>query len=330
VAGWRTLHGLDPYSWTRQQVAGGASFPYPAPAALILAPFALISSIGAGILATAACVIAAPLALWILGIRDWRIYGAVALWAPVVIGWQTANFTLPLLVATALLWRCRDRPWAAAAIVAGIVSIKPIMAPLWVWLLLTRRWHAAASAVLLGIVLNAASWTVLGWHELGGWLSLLSLQDTLRDSTGYSLIALARHVGLQQQIGEALMVAFGCAAAGVAVLSIRSGRELRAFSAAVLLPIVISPQIDAHYFALLVVPLALTRPRLSWAWLAPLLLWACPATLAGGWQILLWWLLVAVVGREILMTGASPSSGETRRAAALGRRRARGAAQAGC
>jgi hypothetical protein len=327
-AGWRAVHGLDPYTWTNRQISGGVSFPYPALTALVVAPFALMSSSSASIPVTAACVAAAPLSLWILRIGDWRVYGAVALWAPVVVAWQTANFTLPLVVGVSLLWRCRDRQWGGAALAACLVSIKPIMAPLWLWLVLTRRWRTAALGAMIGILLNVVSWTVLGWNEFADWLSLLSLQGSLRDGTGYSLIALAKHLGLGQQVGVALMVALGCVLVVVAGISIRAGRELRAFGAAVLLTIVVSPQIDVHYFALLLVPLALTRPRLAWPWLVPVMLWVCPATRAEVWQIVLWWALLGVLGREIL---AAPAAGDRSRASTgLGRLDVPGVERAGC
>lgn len=311
VAGWRTLHGQDPYSWTHRQISGGVSFPYPAVTALLLAPFALVSSFAASIPVTIACIIAGPLALWSLGVRDWRVYGAIAMWEPFVSAWQTANFTLPLLVGTALLWRWRDRQWAAAALVACLVSIKPIMAPLWLWLLLTRRWRAAGRGVVIGIVLNAVAWTVLGWHELNRWISLLSLQGSLRDSTGYSLIALVNRLALADRIGVVLMVGCACVLVWIAAGSITAGRELRAFGAAVLLTIVISPQVDVHYFAFLVVPLALTRPRLSWPWLVPLVLWVCPATGGDLAQTLLWWALLVALSREFLTRSSTP--GDSRR-----------------
>jgi Glycosyltransferase family 87 len=300
VAGWRTLHGLDPYSWTHPQIAAGVSFPYPALTALLLAPFGLLSSLSGSYAITALGIVAAPLSLWLMRIRDWRVYGAVALWAPVVVGWQSANFTLVLVVGVALLWRFRNRPWVAGAIVALLVSIKPIMAPLWPWLVLTRRWRAAIIGAAMGTVVTAASWTVLGWHEFGGWLTLLSLQGRLKDSTGYGLIALATHIGVGRTVGVALMVAFGLVLTLVATLSARLKQDGRVFAAAVLLTIVISPQVDMHYFALLLVPLALVRPRLSWPWLAPLVLWASPADSSHWWQILLWWLVVGVVACELL------------------------------
>lgn len=300
VAGWRTLHALDPYRWTRGQISAGVSFPYPAVTALLLAPFGLVSRFWGSIPITAAGVVAAPLSVWILGIHDWRVYGAVALWAPVVVAWQAANFTLLLVVGTALLWRFREREWAVATLVACLVSIKPIMAPLWIWLVLMGRWRSAFLAVAIGIFLNAASWTVVGWHDLSGWLNLLSRQGSLRDSSGYSLIALATHLGLGRAVGETLMVLIGCALLAVAAISARAGKELGVFGAAVLLTIVVSPQSDVHYFAMLLVPLALARPRLAWAWLVPLVLWVCPATRAAPWQILLWWGLLAVLARELL------------------------------
>src|ERR671934_150181 len=40
--------------------------------------------------------------------------------------------------------------------------------------------------------------------------------------------------------------------------------------------ILASPIVWLHYLALLLVPVALSRPRFGWIWLAPALLWICP------------------------------------------------------
>lgn len=284
------------------------SFPYPAPVALVLAPFGLLSSFAESIPITAAGIMAAPLALWILKVRDWRVYGAVALWAPVVVAWQTANFTLLLVVGAALVWRFPERSAVTAVLVACLVSIKPILAPLWIWLLLTRRWRAAMLAVVIGVTVNAAAWTALGWHELAGWLNLLSLQGKLQDGIGYSLIALATHLALPKVVGVMVMAAFGCALVTIAVMASRTQRDLTVYGAMVLLAIVISPQADSHYFAFLLVPMAVRRPGLSWRWIVPLVLWVCPATRAHGWQILVWWSVVAVLARDFLGDWGLPAT----------------------
>ena len=48
-------------------------------------------------------------ALWLLEVRDWRIYGVVLLWPATIEAIQTANASLPLTLLVALMWRYRDR-----------------------------------------------------------------------------------------------------------------------------------------------------------------------------------------------------------------------------
>jgi hypothetical protein len=86
-----------------------------------------------------------------------------------------------------------------------------------------------------------------------------------------------------------------------------------------------TPIIWLHYFALLLVPLALVRPRLAPIWFAPLLLLAFPASEPRPWQIVatlvLGGVLTAVAMKQAppgrrRMTAAGPlSSGKPRAAA---------------
>ena len=55
IAGQRVLHGLSPYTLTHARIAAGMAFPYPAGAAVLFAPFALIARTPAGVLFTAIC-----------------------------------------------------------------------------------------------------------------------------------------------------------------------------------------------------------------------------------------------------------------------------------
>jgi hypothetical protein len=89
----------------------------------------------------------------------------------------------------------------------------------------------------------------------------------------------------------------------------RRRQERPLFALAVLLTIVISPQIDSHYFALLIAPLALAHRRMHAMWLLPLLLWVCPAAEANTWQAAVWWVVLLVLFLESLHRLAAPSEG---------------------
>jgi hypothetical protein len=76
-AGHRVLHGLTPYvDPTAPQVAKATAFVYPAPAAVLFAPFALIGRDLADALFVGMQLVAVALTLRVLEVRDWRVYGA--------------------------------------------------------------------------------------------------------------------------------------------------------------------------------------------------------------------------------------------------------------
>ena len=90
------------------------------------------------------CVFAA---LWILGVRDWRCY-VIALTSPVVVhGLYYGNLTIVMVLLVALAWRYRERARIAGLALGAAVAAKLFVWPLVVWLLLTRRFRAAAWAI---------------------------------------------------------------------------------------------------------------------------------------------------------------------------------------
>ena len=295
VAGFRVLHGTDLYSWTRGQILNGISFPYPAAAGVILAPLALLSRATSAGIFTALCIASLVLTLRVLEVRDWRIYGVALLWAPVVTGWQAGNLTLPLTLATAVIWRYRDRPALTGVLVALVVAIKPIMLPLALWLIATRRFAAGAYAAAAVLAINAVAWAVVGFTELPRWLQLLNRQSHLVPAKGYGVIAIAIHLGFSREVGIAVTVLLAAAAAAAVVVLARQGRETAAFALSVALTVIVSPQVDGHYLALLAVPLVICVPRLRPIWFAPLLLWVTPAADANTLQQIIWWCVFAAV-----------------------------------
>ncbi len=303
VAALRVLHGGNPYAWSTQQIAGGVAFPYPALTALAFVPFALLSRGLSEALFTTLCVVAA---LATLSVRDWRLYGLVIVWPPVVAAWQTANLTLLLVLGIALVWRYRERPALAGLMVALIVSLKPFTWPIALWLLCTRRYRAAGWAVSIGLALNAVAWGLLGPRAIGHYLELSSAVTSALQRSGYGVIALAMHFGASSTTGTTLAVGLSICLAAMCLLMARRGLEREALTAAIGLMLSASPLVWNHYLALLIVPLALARPKLGPEWLAPLLLWACPAENVSLWQVVLLWAVTAALMLVLLQRTLSP------------------------
>lgn len=294
VAASRLLNHGDPWAWSRAQLAGGAGFTCPAMAAIIFVPLALLPVGVADAVFTGACMVFALLTLRVLSVRDWRLYGLVLLWGPVVSAWQTANLTLLLGLGIALMWRYRDRPLIAGAIVALVISLKPFTWPLALWLLVTRRYRAACHLVWVGLALNLVAWLVVGPRRIFDYLRLSSYVTRTHFRTGYGIPALAVHLGLSPTARTVAELALALAVALVCVWEGRRGRDRPALTASIAIALLASPLLWSQYLALLIVPLALARPRLGWLWGIPFLLWACPAN-AVLWQELLLWAGAAVV-----------------------------------
>jgi hypothetical protein len=285
-AAQRVLHGMSPYvDPSSPAVTHATAFVYPAVAAVLLAPFGLLPH-GAGDITFAVLnIVAALLTLRVLEIRDWRLYGLAMLSAAVYSGWTLANVSLMLALGLALCWRYRERPAVAGTLVALLVSVKLFLWPLALWLLATRRYAALAYAVACAIALNLAAWAVLGFDELGRYTRLLHALDIAEEDRGFSLVSLARHAGLGRTESYAVMLVL---AAGVCVALLalgRRGRDLPALALATGLCLLATPIVQLHYFALLAVPLAVARPRLSAAWSLPLVIWICGSTRPLTWQV---------------------------------------------
>ncbi len=306
VAGMRLLHGGDLYAWSARQIADGVSFPYPPFAAVAFVPFGLLPRGLSSGLFTALCAIAGLGTLRVLSVRDWRLYGLVLLWSPVVAAWQTANLTLPLLLGIAVLWRFRDRPAVAGAVAALLVSLKPITWPIVLWLLATRRYRAGGWAIAGAAALNAAASTLLGPRVIGEYLHLSSLVTEALYRSGYGVIALTIHLGGSAATGIVIEAAVCVALAVACVVAGRRGREREALTLSIALMLTASPLVWNHYLALLIAPLAIARPRLHWTWLAPLALWACTAEGVATWQAVLAWVVSAAVIAAIVRRPRRP------------------------
>jgi hypothetical protein len=284
------LHGHSPYP----------EYGYPPLVAFLSLPFAVAP--GPDVFVTVVMLACIPLSLWLFGVRDWRCYAAACLWASVFNAVQTANVTLPILVGAAACWRWRDRP-ALAGVTGGLTfATKIISWPLALWLAATRRWTAAIGFVLVGAAVTLGLWATLGFSGLDGYIDSLGRLADQEAPNGYTLQALGTDLGLPDAAASALgsMLAL-VSLAGVVVFG-RRGDDPRSFACAMVAVIVASPLIWLHSFALLLAPLAVLRPKLTWVWLLPAVLWfVSPGTGNGAtWQTSVTLAVAAIIVLEAL------------------------------
>ena len=273
----------------------GVAFPYPALTALVFVPFALLPLGFADDLWTFATIVSLVIALRVVGVRDWKIYGLVFLLTPVLVAWHTANLTLLLCLGIALTWRYRDRQLVAAVIVAIMVSLKPFIWPIGLWLIATRRYKAAATAAALTLAINVAAFGAIGFGAIKGYLHVTSLVTDTQLRAGYTLLALALRTGVSAPVAHVLAVAVP---AIVALAAVRFGRrrsDLAALVVTVAVILLATPVLWNHYFALLLIPLAIASPRLAPVWIAPLAWWACPVTPPSTAAIGVAWFIAALI-----------------------------------
>ena len=217
--------------------------------------------------------------MWIVGVRDWRCH-VLAVTSPVVVhGLFYGNLTILLLVPLALAWRYRDsradrRAWPMAVAVAAKLFAWPLV----VWLLLTRRFRAAAwAAVAAAVLLVLAAWAVdrvrgagrLPGAPRGDPGRLRGAQRVGRDgrrqrsgcpSTLRSPSASLRVCGLARGLARRSLPG-GQTASGARSPSLWPRASLR------------RPIVWPNYAALLLVPIALTWPRLAPAWFFGYVVW---------------------------------------------------------
>ena len=213
-------------------------------------------------------------ALWILGVRDWRCF-VVAVTSPVVVqGTVFGNLTVLLVLAIAVAWRYRERTAAVGLVVGAGVAAKFVLWPLVVWLVLTKRYRAAALAVVSASVFVFGAWALVGFEGLGDYPALLRQLQDVYATRSVSLGTVAGGIGASQAAAVAVCWIAGIVLlGGAAWLARRRDGDRRAFSLAVIACIVASPIVWPYYFTFLLVPLAIVWPRFSPVWLYGYAIW---------------------------------------------------------
>jgi hypothetical protein len=264
------LDGMSPYTFH-----GDSTFAYPPFLAWLVAPLHPLGSSAAALLWLLVSLAAVALALWLLGLRDWRCYGLALVFEFTRSSLDLGTAAPLLLLVVAAAWRWRERLAQAATAVGIAIVLKLFLWPLAVWLALMRRLRAAILAVALAVAVAFVSWAVIGFAGLGDYPGLLRRLADHESTSSYSVVALGVRAHLPllaaRIIAVLVTLALLAAAAWVARDERRAqrDRDIATLTLCLAAALAASPIVWIHYFLLLLVPLALTQPRLSLLWLVP-------------------------------------------------------------
>ena len=243
---------------------------YPPQLAIALVPLTVLSTNVASFVAFLTALAALMGALALLGVRDIRCFAILLVWAPAWQALQMANASALLVLALALIWRYRDHVWRSGAVLGLAASVKLFLWPVLVWALASRRPRMVACAVAVGFSVTLVAWAAIGFDGLMAYPDLLR---SAGEQPSFSINAVVEKLGYAPVVGYILTSVVGWTLLALAIALARRGNDVRSFTLAIAAALALTPILWWHYLALLVVPLALTRPRFSPLWLLPIAIW---------------------------------------------------------
>ena len=241
----------------------GKNLIWPPLAAFAVAPFTLLEPEAADWAIALVGLACFMLSLWLVGVRDWRVYGVFALWPSVIGEIRVSHLTPFLCLLVALAWRYRERRYAPGIAIGVAGAIKFFLWPLGIWLLATGRRTAAATAAAIAA---ASILLVLPFTALDEYVRVLLELGRTFDQESYNPYGLLVQAGAPSVVGRVVTIVVGAA------LLVGCWRR-RSLALAVAAALVLSPIVWLDYYAVAAIPLAVVRPRLAPVWFAPLATW---------------------------------------------------------
>ena len=159
--------------------------------------------------------------------------------------------------------------------------IKLLVAPLWLWLVFTRRFRAALLTAVLVPVGILVPWLLIGLDGLADYPSLLRSLSESHGGNGVLLQALGRQSGLDA--GPALALGLAAAACCLVGAYVLRDDDISCFALVGSAALLATPVAWIYYPALLVIPVAARFPRFNLAWLGFTALWVSWYATPLGW-----------------------------------------------
>jgi hypothetical protein len=285
-------HGRDPFAAPGVSPSGlhYAAYLYPPVLADMLLPLGLLPFLVAAMLFIVLSAAAIAVALWLLGVRDWRCYGVAFLWFPVLHGLRLGALTPMLVLGVACCWRFRSSARMSVPL-ALVTVVKLFLWPLIVWRAARSSLRSAAGTVAVAVLIVVGSWATIGFAHFADYPQLLRDTQGTWMANGYTLAALGSVLHLPDGVTAMLLLAGAAIASAAIARALRRGRidERESLALFVWTACLFSPVGWLHYSALLLIPVALLTPKLSPAWLVPVAFWFTPFEESGGesWRIAL-------------------------------------------
>jgi hypothetical protein len=258
------LDGHDPIRKLASEENGGI---YPPAALVATLPLAAMPYQAAAIAWLVVLVAAVVAAVYLCGVRDWRCYLLALASPPVVGGLAYGNVSLVVVLALAAAWACRDRPWRAGFVLGLVIAARLFVWPVVGWLLFTRRFRAAAASGGFAALLSMIGWSAVAFHRIDEFPEVTRSNVVEFLDQGVSVASIAANLGASTNVAALVALLAGLVALAVAYRQRRD--DLSCFSWSIAAALYASPIVWGHYFALMLVPLALSTPSLSRRWLLP-------------------------------------------------------------
>jgi glycosyl transferase family 87 len=264
--------GLAPYPEpVKAAVEIGNPALYPPLLMLLVSPLTVLPWAVGAALWTIVLGVAVAGALYALDVRDLRCYAIAFVSFVVVLGLVFGNATLLLVPLVALAWRWREDRRRSGICIGLAIAAKLFLWPLLFWLLGTRRYRAFGVAVVVATAAVFVPWAVIGFSGMSSYPDLMRVAEEVYAVHSYSVATMLSAFGVDAELGSRSTLALGLGLAAIAFYAGRRRADSVSISLAVLAAVLGSPIVWPFYYALLLVPLAIARPRFSALWLLPTL-----------------------------------------------------------
>jgi hypothetical protein len=266
------LEGENPYPEGDFEPLVGNNHVWPPAAAALVAPFTILPPSAADPIFALLGIACMGLALWLVGVRDWRVFGVAALWPPILIEPGLSHLTPAVMLLAAVAWRGQRSRYLAGVSIGLGIAIKLFVWPLIVWLAASGRKAGAAVATAVACMSLLA---VLPFTGFDAYVDALRLVSSAYDQDSYTVFGLVVQAGGSETVARVLTVALAAAL-------VWGTWHYRSFTLAIAAALIASPIVWLDYFALAAIPLGITRPQLSPVWFVPLVTVGAEGA---GWQI---------------------------------------------